>query len=57
MSTTEMKGIAPFALAAIAAFMVYTKRYAWALYVGIALAAWLGYDYYEKKSVEAPAGE
>ncbi len=46
-----MKSIAPFALAAIGAFLLYTKRYTYAMYVGLFLAAWLGYDLYEKKSV------
>jgi hypothetical protein len=48
---SDMKSVAPFALAAIGAFLLYTKRYSYALYVGLFLAAWLGYDLYEKKSV------
>ena len=55
MDTAQVKSVAPFALAAVVAFLVYSKRYAYALYVGLALAAWLGYDLYEKKSAEAAA--
>lgn len=48
---SDMKSVAPFAVAAIGAFLLYTKRYTYALYVSLFLAAWLGYDLYEKKSV------
>lgn len=55
MDTAQIKSVAPFALAAVAAYLVYAKKYSYALYVGLALAAWLGYDLYEKKSAEASA--
>lgn len=55
METAQIKSIAPFALAAATAFLLYSKKYSYAMYVGLALAAWLGYDLYEKKSAEAAA--
>lgn len=55
METAQLKSVAPFALAAAVAFLLYTGRNKYALYVGFALAAWLGYDLYEKKSAEAAA--
>jgi hypothetical protein len=55
METAEMKSYAPFALAAVVAYLVYAKKYSNALYVGLALAAWLGYDLYEKKSADQAA--
>jgi hypothetical protein len=55
METAKIKSILPFVLAAATAFLLYSKKYTYALYVGLALAAWLGYDLYEKKSAEAGA--
>lgn len=53
METAQIKSIAPFVLALGVAGLLYSKKYTYALYVGLALAAWLGYDLYEKKSAEA----
>lgn len=53
MESAQMKAVAPFALAAVVAYLVYAKKYSYAMYVALGLAAWLGYDFYEKKSAEA----
>jgi len=53
METAQLKSVAPFVLAVAVAGLLYSKKYSYALYVGLALAAWLGYDLYEKKSAEA----
>jgi hypothetical protein len=52
MESAQMKAVAPFALAAVVAYLVYAKKYSYAMYVALGLAAWLGYDFYEKKSAE-----
>lgn len=57
METAQIKSVAPFVLAAVAAYLVYSKKYSYALYVALGLAAWLGYDFYEKKSAEAEVKE
>lgn len=57
METAQIKLVAPFVLAALVAYLVYAKKFTYALYVALGLAAWLGYDFYEKKSAEAPVEE
>jgi uncharacterized membrane protein YebE (DUF533 family) len=52
METAKMKAFAPLVLAGLAAFLLYRKSYSYALYVAVALFAWLGYEAYEKKSTE-----
>jgi hypothetical protein len=53
MESAEMKAVAPFLLAAVVAYLLYAGKTKNALYVAVGLAAWLGYDFYEKKSGEA----
>lgn len=55
METVEFKTYAPFALVAVVAYLVYAKKYNYALYVALFASAWFGYELYEKKSAEAPA--
>jgi hypothetical protein len=55
METAQIKSILPFVLALGVAGLLYSKKYTYALYVGLALAAWQGYDLYEKKIAEAEA--
>lgn len=52
MDTAQMKAFAPLVLAGAAAFLLWKKKYSYALYVAVGLFAWLGYEAYEKKSAE-----
>jgi hypothetical protein len=52
MESAEMKAVAPFVLAAVVAYLLYAGKTKYAMYAALGLAAWLGYDFYEKKSAE-----
>lgn len=52
MESAEMKAVAPFVLAGVVAYLLYSGKTKYAMYAALGLAAWLGYDFYEKKSAE-----